>query len=73
VNGIPDDKGKRFWDGFICMDRQMKFRQVWILGEHETERALSQIGINLPIQIIDVLLGPVNFSHRRGEGVKCHV
>jgi hypothetical protein len=61
VNSVADNEGKSFWDGFICMDRQLKFRQVWILGEHEPEWALSEVGIDLSAQVVDMMLGPLDF------------
>lgn len=61
VNGIANDKGKFFWDGFIGFDEKNALGALWINCLHQNERHLGKERFNIPMQIIDVMFGPLNF------------
>jgi hypothetical protein len=50
-----------FWNGWIGMDVNHALRGVLILADSEVERAVRKILPDLPVQVIDVLLGPLDF------------
>jgi hypothetical protein len=55
VDGIADYQAKRFWDGFVGLDCYGGLAFVWIKAENEPHRALREVGLNLPVQVIDVM------------------
>ena len=65
VGSISDDHGKPAWDGFLVMDAHAR---VWAgLLENDLDRLAAQIGCYPPVQVVDVIFGPLNLSQRSGK------
>jgi hypothetical protein len=64
MNSVSEYEGEKCWDGWLCFDEKLTLRQLWNLPDPKFEGFLRQIGIDLPVQIRDVMLGPFNFEPR---------
>jgi hypothetical protein len=60
MNSIPDHEGEALWDGLLGFDRKSSLQALWVLSENQAERFSRQIGVDLPVKIVDVLFGPLN-------------
>jgi hypothetical protein len=64
VNGIANDDGKFGWDGYVGFSSHHGCSGLWLNDSDKLKRFLGQKGINLPVHIIDVMLGPLEGSPR---------
>lgn len=60
VQGIPCNKGNCRWYGALNLDDQGLFRGLALLANDHFYGMIRQIGVNEPIELVDVLLGPLN-------------
>lgn len=67
VNGIPDNQGEVFWDGFLGFDDKNTLGALWINFVHQHEGCISDECFNLPMQIVDVMFGPLNLLERASD------
>jgi len=67
MDGISYRKRKAFWDGFLGFDGIGALCSLWVIADPQFKRILSQIGINIPVQFVDVMFGPLDFEHRSGK------
>jgi hypothetical protein len=60
MSGIADNQGEVRRNGFLGFGSNGRLSGFGIAIDDELERALSQKGVNLPVEIVDVMLGPFN-------------
>lgn len=58
MDSIADDQPKFGWEGYHLFDEVDFSIGLGLPARHETERFLRQIGLNSPVQIIDMILCP---------------
>lgn len=60
VDRIADDQGEMVWDGVLGLDINQSLRGVFALRDSEFERVCREKFVDLPIQAIDVVFGPLD-------------
>ena len=58
VDGITDDQGNFIWHGYLDFDFVGNLAGLAVKATENPQGALSRIGIDLPVEIADVMLGP---------------
>jgi hypothetical protein len=69
VDGVADHKGKVRWDGLIGLDDHGALASLWIIPNDRFDRLFGQKLAELPVEIVDVMLGPFNLQMRAERGV----
>lgn len=59
VDSIPNNEGEFWWNGFLGFGPQNYPSYFALKLDDKFDRAIRQIGINFPVKIIDVMLGPL--------------
>lgn len=67
VNGIPDNQGEVVWDGFLGFDDKGTLGTLWINFVHQDKRCTGDECFNFPMQIVDVMFGPLNLLERASD------
>ena len=62
MDRVSDNQSEAIWDGFIAYDFEGSLCSLWVNANNDFERAARQKGVDLPVQIIDVVLGPFNLE-----------
>lgn len=58
VNGIADDQGDFVWHGYLGFDGVGNLAGLAIKAAENPQGVLGRIGINFPVEVHDVMLGP---------------
>ncbi len=64
VDRVSDQKREVSWDGLIYLDRQNFCWRISLLPDDQFHGAPVEVGIHLPVEILDVMLGALNFQPR---------
>jgi len=62
VQGVPKDERDPIWHGALCSDGEGFCRGLAVLTDYEFDRTLRKVSVNEPIEVVDVLFGPLNLQ-----------
>jgi hypothetical protein len=71
VNGVSDDKAQFLGNGFVLFESYGGLVGFWVTHQDEATRLLLEEFGYLPIEILDVMLGPFEFDYRAVQRA-CH-
>ena len=60
VDGIANDQGDCIWHGYLGFDRVGNLAGLAVKATKNSQGMLGRVGINLPVEVDDVMLGPLN-------------
>ena len=60
VSRVADDCGEQVWDGGVGFDAQGTLTDLSIRLHDKAVAALGEEGLDLPIQVVDVMFGPLD-------------
>jgi hypothetical protein len=61
VDSIAEDESEMIWDGMLGLDVNQSLRGIFALPNSKLERLCLKVFGYLPVQVQDVVLGPLNF------------
>jgi hypothetical protein len=61
VDGISQNESEVFWDGMLGLDVNQSLRGVFALPDSKLERLCRKVFGDLPVQVQDVIAGPLDF------------
>ena len=64
---VAENQGDHAWNGLICLDVHDTPLRVAVLADSQLEWLLAEKLGNLPVRVVDMLFGPLNFHERAGE------
>jgi hypothetical protein len=64
VNCVASDQGDLVGDGLVALDGQASLLGLWSYANDRLEGLLRQKGFDLPVQVIDVMFGPLDLESR---------
>lgn len=67
VRGVPKDEGEFVWNGAVGLKEDKSLGGIAALADSQMERRIREIFGSLPVQIVDVLFGPLDLSERSAE------
>ena len=73
MNRISENHGELIWNGYVCFDADGSLFGLWIIDDDECVRALRKIGVYFPVQVIDVVFGPINLKARKAQEALGHI
>jgi len=62
MDGISYDEGHHFWDGRLLFCEKGLLTGDEVVADHKTVWPFGHKARDLPVEIIDVMLGPVNLG-----------
>jgi hypothetical protein len=64
MDRVPDNKPKFIWNGFLCFDSGGGLPGLRLMVDEQREWFLGEKGFNSPVEVVDVVLGPLDFQRR---------
>jgi hypothetical protein len=62
VDGVTENKREGFWYGAVGFGEYFQLSSLALISDHELEWTLREEGIHSPVEIVDVMYGPLNFE-----------
>jgi len=64
VNGIAGNESEIVRYGMIGFDSNGTVSSLWLHSDHKLEGSLGEVALDLPVEVIDVMIGPLNLESR---------